>query len=166
MTVWQRVELRMHGARLEVAALEWDWVEAQLVGAGTYWTTSTTSGRAHPRPVWGVWQGDRLYLSVGTPATLQALMADPAVTVHLDSGTDVVIVEGRVESASTDASVIAAYDAKYDWHYDLATYGPLQCVRADAVLAWQAKGWAGREGIGRTGRWMYLEDPSPRHGGS
>ena len=96
MTVWERVELRMHGARLEVAALEWDWVEAQLVGAGTYWTTSTTSGRAHPRPVWGVWQGDRLYLSVGTPATLQALMADPAVTVHLDSGTDVVIVEGRV----------------------------------------------------------------------
>jgi hypothetical protein len=45
----------------------------------------------------------RLLLSIGTPSTLRALLADPRVTVHLDSGTDVVMIEGRaVDLADAD----------------------------------------------------------------
>ena len=93
--------------------------------------------------MWGVWRKDRLYLSIGTPETSQALACDSVLTVHLDSGTDVVIVEGRVGAASTDSTVVSEHDAKYDWHYDLDEYGPLHCLKPDAVLAWWSADRAG-----------------------
>jgi hypothetical protein len=89
---------------------------------------------------------------------VQVLASDPALSVHLDGATDIVIVEGLVASRSTDTSVISEYDAKYDWHYDLDEYGPLQCSKPDAVLAWRSAGWAGREGFHQTGSAQYLED--------
>ncbi len=145
--------LRLYGQPSDTPALEWAWVDAQLEAAGTYWVVARTTGHPHPRPVWGVWSQQRLFLSIGTPATIRALASDPVVTVHLDSGTEVVVVEGRSAGPAEDPGVIAAYDRKYDWTYDPATYGPLTVVIPDAVLAWRSSGWAGREGFQQTGRW-------------
>ena len=144
----------MYGQPSATPRLDWAWVDAQLEAAGTYWVIARTPGHPHPRPVWGVWDSDHLYLSIGTPVTLRTLARDPAVTVHLDSGTDVVIVEGR--AAGPDGGgveAIEAYNRKYDWSYDPREYGPLQRVDADVVLAWRAGGWAGRDGFQQTGRW-------------
>jgi hypothetical protein len=105
--------------------------------------------------VWGVWRDSHLYLSIGTPTTSKALVADPLVTVHLDSGTDVVIVEGRAVGPVLEPAVIADYDRKYDWSYDPVEYGPLTCVAPETILAWRAGGWAGRDGFQSTGRWRY-----------
>ncbi|MEP6851424.1 MAG: pyridoxamine 5'-phosphate oxidase [bacterium] len=151
-----KATLRLYGQLSSHPALEWAWVNAQLKAAGTYWVVArTAAGHPHPRPVWGVWNQQRLFLSIGTPAILRALAADPVVTVHLDSGTEVVIVEGRA-SGSVDASeVIASYDRKYEWTYDVAAYGPLTLVIPTAVLAWRAGGWAGRESFQQTGRWQF-----------
>jgi hypothetical protein len=145
--------LRFYGLPSDHEPLDWSWVEGQLLGSGIYWTVARTDGHPHPRPVWGVWQSPRLYLSIGTPALRRALAVDPSITVHLESGTDVVIVEGRVEGPCKDARVIAVYDEKYDWSYDVAEYGPLTEVAPSSVLAWQASGWAGRESFTRSGRW-------------
>ena len=147
--------LQLYGEDSETEALDWDWVDRQLRQAGTYWVTARTPGHPHPRPVWGVWQENHLYLSIGTPVTVQALATDPAVTVHLDSGTEVVIVEGRAVDASSDIEVLARYDRKYDWSYEVATYGPLTCVAPGTVLAWRTAGWAGRESFQQTGRWTF-----------
>jgi hypothetical protein len=105
--------------------------------------------------VWGIWESDHLCLSIGTPITLRTLARDPVVTVHLDSGTDVVIVEGRATGREDGAEAIEAYNRKYDWNYDVGEYGPLQRVDADVVLAWRAAGWAGRESFHQTGRWDF-----------
>jgi hypothetical protein len=105
--------------------------------------------------VWGIWHDDELYLSIGSPILRRALADDPVVTVHLDSGTDVVVVEGAVTRSSTAADVIAAYDRKYDWSYDTVEYGPLVVSTPARVLAWRAAGWAGRESFQQSGRWTF-----------
>ena len=86
--------LRLYGAPSGQDRLAWPWVEKQLEAAGTYWLVARAPGHSHPRPVWGLWHGQRLHLSVGSPALRRAIGEDPSVTVHLDSGTDVVLLEG------------------------------------------------------------------------
>jgi hypothetical protein len=152
---WQRP--LFYGQPSDHDPLEWSWVEGQLLGAGIYWVVANSDGHPHPRPVWGVWRASRLYLSIGTPTLRRALAVDPRVTVHLESGTDVVIFEGRAEGSCDDDGVIAAYDQKYDWSYDIAEYGPLAAISPSTVLAWQAAGWAGRQSFQRSGRWEFAE---------
>ena len=146
----------MFGAASTDAALDWSWVQQQLTDAETYWVDVAGSGtRPHARPVWGVWLDDRLHLSIGTPAIRRAATPGAAATIHLPDGLDVVIVEGAVTGPTSDADVVAAYDAKYDWKYDLAQYGPFTTVSPTDVLAWRAAGPAGRDGFAETGRWTW-----------
>lgn len=152
--------LRMYGQPSDADGLEWPWVEGQLESAGTYWVVARGAGHPHPRPVWGVLDGARLCLSIGSPGINRSLREDPLVTVHLDSGTDVVIVEGSAAGTTSDASAVAAYDAKYDWTYDLAQYGPLAVVAISTVLAWRATGPAGRDGFTQTARWRFPATPT------
>jgi hypothetical protein len=81
--------------------------------------------------------------------------AHPAASVHLPDGLDVVIVEGEIAGPTSRADVIAAYDTKYDWTYDLDQYGPFTTIDPSNVLAWRAAGPAGRDGFAHTGRWSY-----------
>ena len=152
----ERRDLRLYGAPSDHQALAWPWVDGRLREPGTMWVTAVSDGYPHPRPVWGVWHQDRLYLSIGTPAIRRQLTVDPRLTVHLDSGTDVVIVEGRaVPGTETAPDVLAAYDAKYDWSYDAAQYGPLTEVHPERVLAWRSAGPAGRDGFTESGLWLF-----------
>ena len=143
----------MYGQPSEHPPLDWEWVQEQLESAGTYWVIPRRrpDGYPHPRPVWGVWLDDALHLSIGSPVIRRALAADPRVTVHLESGTDVVVVEGRrhPRRGHRGPAVLAAYDAKYDWQYDEARYGPISRVAPQTVLAWRTAGWAGRESFQR-----------------
>ena len=87
------------------------------------------------------------------PVLNRQLAQDPRVTVHLGSGTDVVIVEGTVVERTAEA--VDDYEAKYDWSYDVGEYGPLTVVAPATVLAWRSAGWAGRDGFQQTGRWGF-----------
>jgi hypothetical protein len=137
--------LRLYGALSDRAPLAWPWVEQQLVGAGTYWVVARTPGHPHPRPVWGIWSQQRLHLSIGSPTLLRAIPEEPAVTIHLGSGTDVVIVEGLIiPSVPTGPALIQTYNQKYDWDYQVSQYGELTQVQPSKVLAWRSAGWAGR----------------------
>ena len=147
--------LAMFGQPSEVEPLAWAWVHDQLNAAGTYWVVTRSEGHAHPRPVWGIWDDGVLHLSIGSPEVARNLDRHPDVTVHLDSGTDVVIVEGRVTGPTAAPDLLARYDAKYDWTYTVEAYGPLTTIAASTVLAWRSAGWAGRGGFQQTGRWRY-----------
>lgn len=147
--------LRLYGQPSDTPSSDWEWVDDQLTVAGTYWVVTPTPTHPHPRPVWGVWREERLHLSVGSPTLAQALLPTTPVTVHLDSGTDVVIVEGNVVGPSTDPELIAAYDSKYTWEYDVDQYGPLTTIAPTQILAWRSAGWAGRDGFQETGRWIF-----------
>jgi hypothetical protein len=147
--------LSFYGSESDCPSLEWQWVDEQLRRAGTYWVVPRSDGAPHARPLWGLWDEQRLLLSVGSKVVARQLAADAPVTVHLDSGTDVVIVEGTVEGERRDQAAIAQYDAKYDWTYEIAEYGPLTVVRPTIVRAWQTAGWAGRDGFRAAGRWRF-----------
>lgn len=148
-------ELVMYGSPSDVRGLEWPWVAEQLVDAGAYWTVTPCSGHPHPRPVWGVWSGNVLYLSIGSPQLSVDARDGVAVTVHLGSVTDVVIVEGVIRGTNSDGRVLDAYNAKYDWDYTIDAYGPFTMVVPAKVMAWRSAGWAGREGFQQTGRWRF-----------
>jgi nitroimidazol reductase NimA-like FMN-containing flavoprotein (pyridoxamine 5'-phosphate oxidase superfamily) len=99
--------------------LPWSHAESQIEAAQNYWiATVRPGGRPHVTPVWGVWLGGALYFD-GNPTTRwgRNLTANPALSIHLESAEDVVILEGVVEDLSTDADlaarIVAAWDAKY-----------------------------------------------------
>jgi hypothetical protein len=141
----------------EADALDWDEVRSELAAEVTYWVVPRSpEGPPHPRPVWGVWLDDGLHLSIGSPVVRRQLDADPAVTVHTASGTEVVVVEGVSAGAAPDPTpALDAYRRKYDWDYDADQFGPLTWVRPRDVLAWHAAGEAGRDGFRRVGRWHF-----------
>lgn len=147
--------LRLFGQPADTEALDWPWVQQQLEAAPTYWVNTRSAGPSHPhpRPVWGIWHERDLYLSVGSLVLVRQLASDPVVTVHVDSGTDVVIVEGTAVDLSVDQLFLERYNTKYDWNYVVDEYGPLTHVVATAVIAWRSAGWAGRGGIRSSGRW-------------
>jgi len=144
--------LRLYGHVSDARPPDWTWVDAELAQAGTYWVVSRSPRHPHPRPVWGVWNDRKLFLSIGSPTITRELVDDPTMTVHLDSGTDVVIVEGKVSGTCIEPAVFALYDAKYEWTYTIDEYGPLTMVAPSIVIAWRSADWAGRGGIGSAGR--------------
>ena len=99
--------------------LPWSHAVERLERAQNYWlATARPDGRPHVTPVWGVWIDGALYFDgIPTARWARNLAANPAVAVHLESGNDVVIVEGAAEDVVTDADVggriIEAWAAKY-----------------------------------------------------
>ena len=79
--------------------LPWGWAVEQLVASRNYWVCTTRpDGRPHAAPVWGLWADDALYFGTD-PASRKGrnLAENPELVVHLESGDDVVILEGRVD---------------------------------------------------------------------
>jgi hypothetical protein len=99
--------------------LPWAWADSRLARAAYYWLgTVRPDGRPHATPLWGAWVGHRLYLD-GPPTTIWArnFVAHPAVTVHLESGAEVVVLEGFADDVTTDAvlgeRIVTSWVRKY-----------------------------------------------------
>ena len=97
----------------------WDHVHKELEDARNYWVVTTRqSGAPHARPLWGLWRQNAFYFSVNLGAgTARNLDDNPKVGVHLESGENVVIVDGvaeRLVGLGADAGVILeAWARKY-----------------------------------------------------
>lgn len=130
--------------------LGWSWAVARLESASNYWfATTRPDGRPHAMPAWGVWLDGALYFE-GSPATRRArnLAANPAVSVHLESGDEVVVVEGRAHDAADPDRALAerlssAFGAKYGettWEYrptpDQWKRGGLWRLEPEVAFGW------------------------------
>jgi hypothetical protein len=122
--------------------LSWSHVVEQLEQALNYWIATTRpDGRPHVTPVWGAWMDDAFYFDgIYTARWARNLAANPAISVHLESGADVVIVEGMGEDVVTDADVgariVEAWAAKYGRLLPDPVGGGMYRVRPRAVRAW------------------------------
>lgn len=132
--------------------IDWTTVEAQLRTALHYWLGSVRpDGTPHAVPRWGVWTDGRFYYD-GAPTTRHArnVEANPACTLTLESGTEVVIVEGtsqatRAAAGDLGARLAAAFEKYHPQGYEPGPDswsgpdgGGLRVITPHRVLAWSA----------------------------
>ena len=98
----------------EEALLPWRHVEERVRDARAYWmATVRPEGRPHAVPTWGVWV-DTTFYTEGGGRKVQNLRSNPAVVVHLESGDDVVIIEGEASEISRpERPLFERIDAAY-----------------------------------------------------
>ena len=132
----------------------------RMRSAYVYWiATESPNAMPHAVPVWGLWLDETLYFSNGTTTrTGRNLTANPAVSVHLESGEDVVIIEGRVEAVDEDAALIdrlnAEYGPKYVWSERVEGWYRLRPEKAFAWLC-PSVGLASSVYAGSATRWRF-----------
>jgi nitroimidazol reductase NimA-like FMN-containing flavoprotein (pyridoxamine 5'-phosphate oxidase superfamily) len=130
---------------------EWREVERQLADAVNYWVCTVRADlRPHAVPVWGVWwRGTLAFSSVGASVKVRNLRRNDRVSVHLESASNVVILDGHATEVTDrdalvelGASFTAKYSALSGGTYDLVaahSMGMAVCtVRPTAVRSWQA----------------------------
>ena len=99
--------------------LPWSHATDRLTASRNYWLATTRpDGRPHVAPVWGAWVDGALYFGT-EPTSVKArnLAVNPTLVVHLESGDDVVILEGIPEIIPDPAAIPGlddAYRAKYN----------------------------------------------------
>lgn len=148
--------------------LPWSWAVERLTAERNYWiVTGRRDGFPQARPLWGVWMGDALYITVGH-AGVQRAADDPRVTVHVDSAVDVVIVEGTYERATelsgpatptrampgisqaTLDSALEIFNRKYTWNLEAGWLNFL--VRPRLVYGWRD------EDVKTATKWTFTTD--------
>jgi hypothetical protein len=158
---------RMFGGHLDPVRLPWQWATERLTAARNYWIATTRpDGRPHTRPVWGVWLDGRFYFSTGSLAA-KNLVDNPEITVHLESGSEVVIIEGvaeKVDAGPLVSRVAEACSVKYHWDLDPSELaGALYAVRSRVAFGWVSDPSGldrGSEFHGTATRWRF-DAPTP-----
>ena len=91
----------------DAGLMDWSWVDAQMANSRNYWIGSTRpDGRPHVSPVWGVWLGGALYFGGDVQARRSRnLAANPQVVAHLESGDEVVMIEGGGRSSARNGTL-------------------------------------------------------------
>ena len=121
--------------------LAWSWVSARMEKSTNYWITSVSPGMPSSRPVWGIWLDPQLLFGTGSKIA-RNLAADPRVQVNLESGDEVVLIEGhatRLRDRPTIKTYVARYRTKYNWEI-AEDDGSLFIVEPVRVLAWIVDG--------------------------
>jgi hypothetical protein len=118
--------------------LGWSWVEERFSRERNLWVCTCSTRGPHARPVWGVFVDDAVCFG-GGPDTRWSrnLAADPRASVHLESGTEVVIAEGSVERIADAADPrLRDIDDAYEVKYEMRHGPPVWVLRPDIVIAW------------------------------
>lgn len=138
--------------------LPWGWAVQRLEASRNYWVaTVRPDGRPHAMPVWGVWFAGAFYFGTGAKSRkARNLAADPRAVVHLESGDEVVVLEGIMAEVTDDADLDGIGDAltaKYEVEMDLAEMGAVVYRMAPQV----AFGWTEESFPQTATRWVFGE---------
>jgi len=153
----------LYGLKPRKQYLPWTHVRERLSRARNYWIcTARPDGRPHSIPVWGFFFDDTFYFGTGrSTRKARNLAHNPALSIHLDSGDDVVILEGTAKEVSeSDQPTLAKLDSASREKYKMPLMTipnetVLYAVRPRVVLAWTERGFP-KDAT----RWQ-LNDPVP-----
>jgi len=130
----------------------WSRVDEVLAAARNYWiATAGPDGRPHAAPVWALWLDGVVYFSTGKESRkARNLAANPNAVVHVESSSgEIVILKGRAEEISDEATLRPVWDAykqKYNW--DASGY-PFYAVKPAVAFSFE-------EQLGETAtRWTF-----------
>ena len=117
--------------------IEWSWVADRIARVRNYWIATTgADGSPHTSPVWGVWTNDAFHFFTDRESAKGRNVArDPRVVVHLESGDEVVIMEGEFEVIDSTPDVVAVYERKYEISLG-DTPGAMYRLRVNKVMSW------------------------------
>jgi len=131
----------------DAGLLDWSWAVERLTTEKNYWfCTTRPDGRPHAMPAWAAWVDGALYFD-GSPETRRGrnLAQNSAIVIHLESGDEVVVVEGEAVYTGKPAREVAerlaaGLGAKYGPTYvptpDTWNEGGLWMLRPTAAFAW------------------------------
>ncbi len=123
----------------EADLLAWEWVEARLTAARNYWVSTVgTNGRPHTAPVWGVWFEGAFYFGTSMKSRkARNLAINPFLVVNLESGDEVVILEGTAVVV-TEAELVVQLNDAYQEKYNIKALqeGGVYRLRPQKVMAW------------------------------
>ncbi|MCC7210052.1 MAG: pyridoxamine 5'-phosphate oxidase family protein [Anaerolineae bacterium] len=136
--------------------MDWAWADEQLSKARNYWIASTRAdGRPHVAPVWGVWLDGALYFSSARSSVKGRNLAKrPDVMVHLESGDDVVIFDGRAVEVN-DRALLRRIASIYWPKYGMAVQEPDPNGVWYAVAPRTALGWLEKDFPNTPTRWVF-----------
>jgi hypothetical protein len=130
--------------------IPWPRIEERIRAAANYWiATVGPNARPHARPVDGVWVDGALCFG-GSPEArwVRNLMANPAITVHLSSEAEAIILEGTAERVTDPAHPLAAPTRaasrqKYPQYYSGGDmpFLPFWALRPATAFAWSLEGF-------------------------
>ncbi len=125
--------------------LPWSYVDRRMSEARNYWIgTARPDGRPHAMPVWGLWLDRKFYFGTDRNSRKgRNLQRNPSIVVHLESGDDVLILEGTATPVD-DSAQIGAVDEAYLAKYGMRVVGHpgdpvIYSVTPRVVLAWREK---------------------------
>jgi len=121
--------------------LPWSWAAERLAEARSYWLCTTRAdARPHVMPVWAVWLDDALWFSSGRESQKSKnLVRDPRCVIHLESGDNVVILEGEAVEDRDSARFerfADAYEAKYAYRVT-PELGAVYAFRPRSAYTWR-----------------------------
>lgn len=129
--------------------LAWAWARERLERAMIYrFATSSPDGQPHVIPIWGAWVDDAWYVEGGPTRWKRNLRANPRLSIEIDEGSEVVIVEGDGEEArpatqEEAARIVTGYE-KYKvaglYEVDPANWsgGGLWRLKPRLAIAWSS----------------------------
>ena len=123
----------LYGLKPRAKYLPFSHAEGRLARSRNYWICTTRAdGRPHSIPVWGFWIDGAFYFGTARSSRkARNLAQNPAVSVHLDSGDDVVILEGTVvEVSHNERAMLKKLDAASRAKYKM----PLTTIPGETVL--------------------------------
>ena len=136
----------MYGLKARQKYLPFSHAETRLQKARNYWICTTRpDARPHSIPVWGFWIDGAAYFGTARSSRKARNLAhNPAVSIHLESGDDVLILEGSavevdLTNKPTFKKLDAASRAKYKMPLMVTPEVVLYCVRPRVMLAWTEK---------------------------
>jgi len=140
----------------------WPAISRRIGESELYWLATTRpDGRPHAVLIGGSWYEDRLYFNM-SPRTVSArnLAGGAPVCVHLESGMEVVIIEGVAAVLSPrDVAGAVMEDYSHKHGAGVSTYDP-----ADPELPWFALEpnrvlfWLGEDIRNTAVRWVFSRD--------
>lgn len=151
----------------EKGLLEWDWVSQRLHKSRNYWIASTRkNGNPHVAPVWGVYMDEMVYFGTSDSSRkTNNFRHNPNVALHLESGDETVIVEGKLELVTDKkilAQIAAAYSAKYPGYNPPPEFDPgtaIYVLLPKTILAWTENDF-----LNTATRWAVIGDDSSEPG--
>lgn len=128
--------------------LDWAWLSSTMQSARNYWIITVRPDHLpHATPVWGVWVEEVFYFGCGKGSQkARNIAANPNIVVHLESGDEVVIIEGKLERV-TDSGTFTRLSEEYKVKYDFDPFGengvhpddPFYTLKVRKAYAWREK---------------------------